>query len=137
MEIREFQMADYEKVVTLWERAGLSTVRSDQRDEIRKKLLRDPDLFLVGVEAQTVVAAVIGGYDGRRGWAYHLAVEPEHHAQGRGSALLGALESRLRNKGCLKLNLLIDWNNAGVAEFYRRCGYSADESVFLMDKWLA
>lgn len=136
MEIREFRIADYEEVIALWARAGLLSGRSDERSEIEKKLARDPDLFLVGVDAGAIAAAVIGGYDGRRGWVYHLAVEPSLHAKGLGAALLEELESRLRKKGCIKVNLLVDPANAGVKRFYQRYGYAADELIF-MEKWLA
>lgn len=136
MEIREFRLADYEDVIALWDRAGLLPGRSDERSEIEKKLERDPDLFLVGVDAGAIVAAVIGGYDGRRGWVYHLAVEPRLHACGFGASLLGELESRLREKGCIKVNLLIDPKNAAVQGFYEKRGYAPDELVF-MEKWLA
>lgn len=136
MEIREFRMADYAEVVALWARAGLLAGRSDEPGEIEKKLARDPDLFLVGVEAGAIAAAVVGGYDGRRGWVYHLAVEPSLHARGLGAALLEELESRLRKKGCIKVNLLVDPGNAGVKGFYQRYGYAVDELIF-MEKWLA
>lgn len=136
MEIREFDAGDYENVVALWSRAGLLPGRSDEWKEIEKKRARDPDLFLVGVDEGRIAAAVIGGYDGRRGWVYHLAVEPKRHAQGFGALLLDELESRLRQKGCLKINLLIDPENACVTGFYRRRGYAVDELIF-MEKWLA
>lgn len=136
MEIREFRLADYEDVIALWDSAGLLRGRSDERSEIEKKLERDPDLFLVGVDAGVIVAAVIGGYDGRRGWVYHLAVEPALHARGFGASLLEELESRLREKGCIKVNLLIDPENATVQGFYEKRGYVPDELVF-MEKWLA
>lgn len=136
MEIREFRISDYEHVIALWGRAGLLVSRSDERSEIEKKLERDPDLFLVGIDAGAIVAGVIGGYDGRRGWVYHLAVEPRLHASGFGTALLEELESRLRAKGCIKVNLLIDSANSGVKDFYQRRGYAVDALIF-MEKWLA
>lgn len=135
MEIREFRIADYEDVIALWGRAGLLLGRSDERSEIEKKLERNPDLFLIGVDAGKIVAAVIGGYDGRRGWVYHLAVEPTLHARGFGASLLEALESRLQERGCIKVNLLIDPENAGVKDFYKGRGYEPDELIF-MEKWL-
>jgi ribosomal protein S18 acetylase RimI-like enzyme len=136
MEIREFCWADYEEVIALWKRAGLLPGRSDGRGEIEKKLSRDPDLFLVGVEAGAVIAAVIGGYDGRRAWIYHLAVEPSLHARGCGNLLLDELESRLRKKGCLKVNLHIEPENSSVMYFYRQRGYAHNELIF-MGKWLS
>ncbi len=135
MEIREFHISDYESVVALWDRAGLLASRSDERGEIEKKLNRDPDLFLIGIDSGAIVGVVIGGYDGRRGWVYHLAVEPKLHASGFGTLLLEELEVRLRTKGCIKVNLLIDPVNSGVKSFYERRGYAVDELIF-MEKWL-
>ncbi len=55
MEIREFRLSDYEEVIALWDKAGLLASRSDERNEIEKKLARDPDLFLVGIDAEAIV----------------------------------------------------------------------------------
>ena len=136
MEIREFRLSDYEEVIALWDKAGLLASRSDERNEIEKKLARDPDLFLVGIDAEAIVAAVMGGYDGRRGWVYHLAVDPIFHATGLGTLLLAELESRLYAKGCIKINLLVERGNASVRDFYTKRGYAVDELIF-MEKWLA
>ena len=136
MEIREFRLSDYEEVIALWDKAGLLASRSDERNEIEKKLARDPDLFLVGIDAEAIVAAVMGGYDGRRGWVYHLAVDPIFHATGLGTLLLAELESRLYAKGCIKINLLVERGNASVWDFYTKRGYAVDELIF-MEKWLA
>ena len=38
-------------------------------------------------------------------------------------------EVRLRALGCPKINLQIRSSNAGVIEFYKRIGYSMDDSV--------
>jgi len=135
MEVREFRMTDYDAVVALWQAAGLHLSPSDDRARILHKLERDPDLFLVGAEQGTLVAAVVGGYDGRRGWVYHLAVHPDHQGRGLGAALLAELEERLRRKGCHKLNLLVEPDNASVQRFYQRVGYRRDELIF-MEKWL-
>jgi len=136
MDIRGFQMADYEAVVALWSKAGLLPSRSDEKIEIAKKLERDPELFLVGAEVGEIVGAVIGGYDGRRGWIYHLAVAPELQSKGVGTRLLRELESRFFQKGGSKINLLIEASNADVQDFYRLQGYQSDQLVF-MEKWLA
>ena len=135
MQIRLFTMNDYDAVTALWAKAGLLSGRSDKRPEIEKKLERDPDLFLVGIDEDRIVAAVMGSFDGRRGWVNHLAVDPDRHGQGLGAALLGELECRLRTKGCIKLNLLIEPDNARVEGFYRRQGYANDTLLF-MEKWL-
>ena len=66
--IREFQMEDYQDVVALWQVCGLQLSKSDSRESIEKILRRDPDLFLVVEDGKSIVGAVMGRYDGRRGW---------------------------------------------------------------------
>jgi ribosomal protein S18 acetylase RimI-like enzyme len=135
MQIREFQINDYDAVISLWQAAGLHLSSTDSQADILHKLERDPDLFLVGVENETLVGAVMGAYDGRRGWVYHLAILPDYHGRGFGASLLAELEARLHRKGCRKVNLLIEPTNAEVQHFYERYNFKRAELIF-MEKWL-
>jgi len=124
--IREFDLAaDYDAVVALWQTSGpgVKVGRSDTRAELAKKLERDPDLFLVAESAGKIVGAVIGGFDGRRGLVYHLAVAPEQRGRGLGAALMNELETRLKARGCVRCYLLVAPDNFDVIEFYRRLGW--------------
>jgi ribosomal protein S18 acetylase RimI-like enzyme len=133
--IRNFRMEDYDEVVALWKRAGLELGQSDDREGIARKLERDADLFLVAVGEVAIVGVVMGCYDGRRGWVNHLAVDPDYKGQGLGTQIMQKMERRLREKGCGKVNLLIEPKNAIVQTFYQRLGYQRDELIF-MEKWL-
>jgi ribosomal protein S18 acetylase RimI-like enzyme len=104
---------------------------SDTPEEIRKKVDHDPDLFLVAEEQARVVGAVMGGYDGRRGIVYHLAVRPEARRKGWGAALMAELEARLRTRGCLKYYLLVTPENLQAVEFYRRQGWSVMDMTLM------
>jgi ribosomal protein S18 acetylase RimI-like enzyme len=97
---------------------------SDTPEEITRKLKRDPDLFLVAENEAQVVGAVLGGFDGRRGMVYHLAVTPEARGRGLGTALMAELEARLKAKGCRKYYLLVTHDNTDVTDFYQRLGWS-------------
>jgi len=124
--IRQFQFPqDYDAVLAVWQAGGpgLHVGFSDTREEVAKKLTHDPDLFLIVEEQAKIVGAVVGGFDGRRGLVYHLAVLPEHRGHGLGTALLTELESRLKAKGCLKAYLLVVHENADVLDFYQKRGW--------------
>ena len=124
--IREFCFPeDYPAVRGLWSLAGpgIHLRRSDELEEIQKKLQRDPDLFLLAEEDGEVIGAVLGGFDGRRGLVYHLAVAEEHRKQGVGVLLMDNLERRLRAKGCIRSYLLVTYNNAEAIEFYEKHGW--------------
>jgi ribosomal protein S18 acetylase RimI-like enzyme len=78
LKIREFKIEDYSPVRELWQTAGLEFRPGVELDDVKLKLQRDLDLFLVAELDGRIVGSVIGGWDGRRGWIYHLAVSPEH-----------------------------------------------------------
>ena len=103
--IRTFEMRDYEQVAALWRAAGLTLHLSDDAQSIQQKLERDPELFIVGEVDGQVVGAVLGCYDGRRGWVNHLAVAPDQQRNGLGTMLMAELEARFLAIGCVKVNL--------------------------------
>ena len=139
MRIREFTMADCAAVQALWQTAGpgVAIRPSDRPEEIAKKLRRDPDLFLVAEHDGTIAGVVIGAWDGRRGWLHHLAVDDSLRRQGIGSALLREVESRLRARGCLKVNLLVHSTNDQARAFYRTLGYDEMTTIMAMGKELS
>jgi len=138
LQIREFTMTDYPAVYALWEQAGpgLAIRPSDQPEEVEKKLTRDPDLFLVAEEEGQVVGVIMGAWDGRRGWLHHLAVAEGYRNRGIGTALLLEVETRLKAKGCLKVNLLIRRNNPDARRLYERLGYQEMSTIIPMGKEL-
>lgn len=124
--IREFQFdQDYAAALRLWEgmEKGIHVGPSDAPVEIQKKLQRDPDLFLIAEAEGQLIATVIGGYDGRRGFVYHLAVNAAHRGQGIGGRLMAELEDRLRTKGCLRCYLLVTPDNAEAMRYYSKRGW--------------
>lgn len=124
--VREFNFPDdYPAVRELWEgmEKGVHVGRSDMLEEIEKKITRDPDLFLVAESNGLIVGSIIGGYDGRRGLIYHLAVAKDSRQQGIGGQLLDEVEARLRDKGCLKCYLMITLDNPEVENFYEKRGW--------------
>jgi ribosomal protein S18 acetylase RimI-like enzyme len=116
---------DYDRVFRLWQLAGegLGIGRSDQPEEIIKKTQRDPDLFLVAEAEGQIVGSVIGGFDGRRGLVYHLAVAAEYRKHGLGSRLMDEVEARMRAKGCRRAYLLVKQGNEQVVDFYEKRGW--------------
>ena len=130
LEIRTYREADEADVVALWTRTFPDARPWNQpREYIRRKVGAQPELFLVGVCGGRVVATVLAGYDGTRGWIYHLAVAPAQRRHGFGRAMMAAAEERLRALGCPKINLQILRTNAGVVRFYERLGYAVEDRI--------
>jgi ribosomal protein S18 acetylase RimI-like enzyme len=127
---------DYPAVRALWEsmEKGIRLGRSDSPDEIEKKASRDPDLFLVAEFEGQIVGSVIGGFDGRRGMIYHLAVTLAFRKQGIAGQLMNEVEARLRAKGCLKCYLLVLNDNEEAMRYYEKRGWESMERVRLYGK---
>ena len=113
---------------------GVRVGRSDVRAEIEKKIARDPELFLIAETRDGIVGSVLGGFDGRRGLIYHLAVARALRGKGIGSRLMEEVEARLRAKGCLKCYLLVMKDNPEAQEYYWRRGWQKMDSVLLLGK---
>jgi ribosomal protein S18 acetylase RimI-like enzyme len=131
MEIRKFRQTDQEAVINLWKDCGLLVQRNDPLKDIQRKLKIAPDLFLVGEVSGEVVATVMGGYDGHRGWINYLAVSPEHQRTGYGRLIMESVESRIKAKGCPKINLQVRESNTDIIKFYQAIGYGQDKVVSL------
>lgn len=139
VKIREFYFPDdYAHTLKLWEsiETGINVGRSDTPEEIQKKLKRDPDLFLVAELNEEIIGTVIGGYDGRRGIIYHLAVQKNVREQGVGAMLMNEVEKRLQAKGCLKCYLLVLADNAHAIKFYENRDWYEMKEVRVFGKEL-
>lgn len=135
LEIRTYQPADKDAVVELWRRCSLIVptegAGNDPYEDIKLKLAFQPDLFFVGTLADRVVASVMAGYEGHRGWINYLAVAPECRRQGIGTRIMLHTQEALRALGCVKINLQVRESNQAVLAFYAQLGFSNDHVLSL------
>jgi ribosomal protein S18 acetylase RimI-like enzyme len=137
MHIRPFAPQDEPAVVTLWQQCDLRRPWNDPHKDIARKLLVQPELFLVGVLDGDVAASVMAGYEGHRGWVNYLAVAPRCRGRGFARALMREVEALLVSRGCPKVGLLVRNSNAQAIGFYRHLGYLQDDSVSLGKRLIA
>ena len=129
LEIRTYRESDQDAVVGLWRECGLVVPQNDPRKDICRKLSIQREMFLVGSMGSKLVATVMAGFDGHRGWINYLAVATASQNRGFGRRMMDAAEARLREMGCPKINLQVRSSNADVIEFYKAIGYSVDDVV--------
>ena len=129
MQIRPFEDSDEAAVIPLWEAAGLTRSWNDPRKDIARKRSVQREWFLVGTEDGAVMASIMIGYDGHRGWINYLAVAEAHRKSGHARALMREAERLLTAAGCPKINLQIRTSNASVIAFYEAIGYAQDDVV--------
>ncbi len=138
MEIRVYASQDAPAVVQLWNDCGLTRPWNDPHKDIARKLSVSPALFWVGVDEQgEVMASIMVGYDGHRGWINYLAVHPKHQRQGHARQLMQRAEAELTALGCPKLNLQVRAGNEAVVAFYESLGYNDDHTVSLGKRLIA
>jgi ribosomal protein S18 acetylase RimI-like enzyme len=127
--IRQYSPQDQNAVIELWQKCNLTRSWNNPEMDIERKLKVNPELFLVGVIGNRVVATVMGGYEGHRGWVNYLAVEPAYQKKGLGRQLMSEIENKLQAIGCPKLNLQVRVGNHEALVFYEIIGYKNDNVI--------
>lgn len=128
--IRDMTRLDYEPAIGLWRRcAGVVLSSADRPDAIGRYLDRNPGLSLVAEESGRVVAALLCGHDGRRGYLHHLAVEPGHRGRGIGRSLVDRATDRLRRAGIAKCHVFVLHDNPDGRSFWTHLGWVARADI--------
>lgn len=133
--IRPYQENDRDGLLFLWtEVFPPGSPHNDPETSLEMKLRLDPDLLLVAVMDDNIVGSVMGGYDGHRCWVYSVAVAASLRRRGIASALLREIEAKLRERGCMKVNLQIVSSNAEVVALYESLGFRVEERISMGKK---
>jgi ribosomal protein S18 acetylase RimI-like enzyme len=126
---------DTAAVTALWQRCGLTRPWNDPTSDIAFARRGPNSAILVGRRDNAIVATVMVGHDGHRGWFYYLGVEPNLQGQGLGRTMTQAAEAWLTERGIAKAQLMVRSDNAGVRAFYEALGYGEQERI-IFAKWL-
>ena len=135
MKISEFTDDQTDKVIALWKKCGLTRSWNNPEKDIARKNSDKNCKFLIGQIDEVLMASITIGYDGHRGSANYLAVDPDLSGAGYGKILMAEAERMLIMLSCPKINLCVRADNDKVVEFYRQLG-CAIEPVHLLGKRL-
>lgn len=121
---REFSISDYDAALELWQRVeGLEIAEGDDKESVGQFLARNPGLSRMATDGAAIVGVVLCGHDGRRGYIYHLAVDPAYQARGVGRRLMNECLSGLRCAGLKRALILVAQDNSRGRKFWRRHGW--------------
>jgi putative acetyltransferase len=132
---RSLRIADYDEVYALWKKTeGIGLNESDSREAVGRYLKRNPNLSHVATSGGRVIAAVLCGHDGRRGYLHHLAVARKWRRQGIGRKLVAACLDKLRSEGIPKCNLFLFASNLSGKVFWRHLGWNVRANLRLVQR---
>jgi ribosomal protein S18 acetylase RimI-like enzyme len=121
---REFSINDYDAALELWQRVeGLEIAEGDDRESVANFLARNPGLSRVATDGPAISGVALCGHDGRRGYIYHLAVDPAYQARGLGKRLMNECLHGLRRAGLKRALILVADDNPRGRKFWRRYGW--------------
>lgn len=135
LSIAEIGDADLDEVIALWRRCGSTRDWNNPAADIALARKGANSTILLGRDGSDLVASVLVGHDGHRGWVYYVTVDPDRRFKGHGRAIMDAAENWLRARGIEKLQLMVRGDNAKVHAFYQSIGYY-DQDRVVFAKWL-
>ena len=135
IEIGDLAPHEADAAVALWQTCGLTRPWNDPHADLKLALATPTTTILAGRINGALVATVMTGFDGHRGWVYYLAVSPDHQRAGHGAAMMRAAEDWLRARGVPKLNLMVRGDNFAANGFYEAIGYDRSD-VIVLQKFL-
>ena len=133
--ITSIEDSDIPEVIRLWERCGSPRAWNDPAADIALARKESNSTILLGRHEGALMASVLVGHDGHRGWVYYVSVDPDHRFQGYGREIMRAAEDWLRPRGITKLQLMVRPDNTRVHAFYESLGYY-DQKRVTFAKWL-
>ena len=136
MTIRIMTIDDYDGVYELWTSCagvGLNNL-DDSKEGIEKFLRRNPETCFVAETEQRIIGVIIAGNDGRRGYIYHTAVEPDHRHQGIATELVNKAMEALKALGINKTALVVFSNNTDGNIFWEKNGFTSRQDLIYRNK---
>ncbi|TDF96261.1 GNAT family N-acetyltransferase [Paenibacillus piri] len=131
-EIREMTIHDYDMCITLWKRTeGMALSAADSREAIRSYLNRNTGMSFVCVDGGQVTGTILCGHDGRRGYIYHVAVDPEHRGKSIGRRLVDCSLKRLQIAGIDKCHIMVIEDNEIGNRFWSLSGWMKRDGILL------
>jgi N-acetylglutamate synthase len=120
---RRMTAGDARAAVRFWNGTpGMRT--NDTPALIRQILRRNPGGSFVALDGKTMIGAILGTQDGRRGMLWHLAVAKPYRRRGLGAKLVARAVAELRKEGIPKVNILVLDSNLPAVRFWKRQGWS-------------
>jgi ribosomal protein S18 acetylase RimI-like enzyme len=131
-EYREMTIHDYNQSHELWKRTeGMALSEADSRDAIAYYLSRNEGMSFVCVDDLNIIGTILCGHDGRRGFIYHVAVDPQYRGKSIGKELVSRSLDKLKSEGITKCHLMVIEENEIGNHFWAKNGWQKRNGILL------
>lgn len=131
-QFREMTINDYDSSINLWKRTeGMGLSESDSRDAIAAYLNRNAGMSFVCVNDLKVIGTILAGHDGRRGFIYHVAVDPQYRGKSIAKQLVSLSLDKLKLEGITKCHLMVIEDNEIGNQFWAKVGWQRRSGLLL------
>lgn len=134
--LRRLTIDDHAAILTLWQRAGLHSIRPEGRDsrsEFEKQFAGGQ--IAIGLEEDgRLIGVVIATHDTRKGWINRLAIDPDYRRRGYGEQLVHAAEAALHEVGLHLIAAFIEEGNSASLTLFEKLGYAAHQHITYVSK---
>lgn len=135
MLVKKMSVKNFNSIHNLWKEAGLNISEIQEEKEEAKLILKlNSSSSFEAYNKGKLVGTILGIFNGRRGWIYHLAVHPDFQKRGIGSLLLQKTEEAFKKLGAKRILLWVKKDNLGVTNFYQKHNYFTVDDAIIMGK---
>jgi N-acetylglutamate synthase len=133
--VRPMVIADYNQASVLW--SGTQEISNycyaDSRKSIERFLQMNPDTCFVAELGEQIVGTILGGFDGRRGYIYHLVVEAAQRGRNLGGVLLEKTLIAMKVKDVDKVHIFVpNFKNRAAIAFWESHGFVGRPDLQMM-----
>ncbi|MFB5761672.1 GNAT family N-acetyltransferase [Paenibacillus medicaginis] len=133
--IRSMSMDDYGEALELWHSVeGLAVSEADSPEQLGRYLERNHGFSFVCVIESRIAGTLLSGHDGRRGYMYHLAVDPAYRSRGIASQLVEHALEALRREGIDKCHIFVISDNETGKRFWSANGWEQRSGFYVYSK---
>ncbi|WJH37281.1 GNAT family N-acetyltransferase [Paenibacillus sp. CC-CFT747] len=133
--IREMTVNDHEQMIELWNGIeGLALSNADSKENIEFYLQRNGGLSYVCEQDNKIIGTILCGHDGRRGFIYHVAVNPNCRKQGIAKKLVQKSLDQLNEAGIDKCHIFVIEDNSVGNDFWSSTGWEKRSGFFVYSR---